>query len=452
MFGALSRFFGFGNGQQQNEEDGELQQPSDIPRKEEEELFFVELDKILDRISSQEHESNENVSIDYSIRNDRLTIKIDKLRDSLKQTFFCGDANNDGGTTSTEKSEKFSISDEIDNLNESIEYGKQISNKSFSKEEQFNKSIDDGSTCSFNLACEEKSLDKGKNNDFLVCDSQHVGIGVVSINEELPIVVEQSPNSNGKNKDNQQNELKDPEVDEDQQVPIHHHVEFSFCDDDNLAPNQLVDIDKLLLSCGEKNNDRNPSSLSNPSIFENSYVVVDICHSICERGGENQKDESSTNQKFSENVVSNGNVVVSNQATPTKTQARTFIIDSLVDQQQKANNAPMSPLERPILPNMGLEFPSSPIRTRRTRKRKILEEKKLANDKYYTNEESRKKTLFKTRINFTEEEEKYIIQGVEKYGTGKWVQIVQEYPFHGSRTNVDIKDKYRTMKNRGDFD
>ena len=48
---------------------------------------------------------------------------------------------------------------------------------------------------------------------------------------------------------------------------------------------------------------------------------------------------------------------------------------------------------------------------------------------------------------FSEEEEKYLIEGVKKYGEGKWSLILTSYPFVG-RTNVNLKDKWRNMQKK----
>ena len=51
------------------------------------------------------------------------------------------------------------------------------------------------------------------------------------------------------------------------------------------------------------------------------------------------------------------------------------------------------------------------------------------------------------RRRFTDEEKACIASGVSIFGKGKWVEILAMYPQElGTRSNVDIKDCYRTMK------
>ncbi len=45
---------------------------------------------------------------------------------------------------------------------------------------------------------------------------------------------------------------------------------------------------------------------------------------------------------------------------------------------------------------------------------------------------------------YTAEEESFLRRGVAKLGKF-WNQILCTYPFHGSRTAVDIMDKYKRM-------
>ncbi|XP_065664125.1 homeobox protein 2-like isoform X2 [Hydra vulgaris] len=53
------------------------------------------------------------------------------------------------------------------------------------------------------------------------------------------------------------------------------------------------------------------------------------------------------------------------------------------------------------------------------------------------------------RVPFSKDEEVYIKEGIKKFGIGNWCKIKRSYPFHPNRTNVSIKDKYRTMKRQG---
>jgi len=46
---------------------------------------------------------------------------------------------------------------------------------------------------------------------------------------------------------------------------------------------------------------------------------------------------------------------------------------------------------------------------------------------------------------FSQEEERYLAEGVSQFGVGSWKKILMSFPFHGKRTPVDLKDKYRNM-------
>ncbi|XP_057295205.1 uncharacterized protein LOC130623710 isoform X2 [Hydractinia symbiolongicarpus] len=55
------------------------------------------------------------------------------------------------------------------------------------------------------------------------------------------------------------------------------------------------------------------------------------------------------------------------------------------------------------------------------------------------------------RVAFTDEEERFLIEGISHIGVGKWAAILRRYKFHQCRTSVSLKDKYRTMKKQGYF-
>ena len=48
------------------------------------------------------------------------------------------------------------------------------------------------------------------------------------------------------------------------------------------------------------------------------------------------------------------------------------------------------------------------------------------------------------RLEYTEDEEHYLLEGLRKMGKC-WTQILATYQFHPSRTAVDLKDKYKSM-------
>ena len=41
------------------------------------------------------------------------------------------------------------------------------------------------------------------------------------------------------------------------------------------------------------------------------------------------------------------------------------------------------------------------------------------------------------------------MRGIEQFGVGDWSNILKHFKFHKSRTNVNLKDKYRTMLKQG---
>lgn len=55
------------------------------------------------------------------------------------------------------------------------------------------------------------------------------------------------------------------------------------------------------------------------------------------------------------------------------------------------------------------------------------------------------------RVAFTDEEERFLIEGIHHIGVGKWTAILRRYKFQQCRTSVSLKDKYRTMKKQGFF-
>lgn len=56
------------------------------------------------------------------------------------------------------------------------------------------------------------------------------------------------------------------------------------------------------------------------------------------------------------------------------------------------------------------------------------------------------------RLRFTDEEKRAIKEGILRYGVGQWSQIKAEYGLIlRNRTNVNIKDCYRTMVKRGEL-
>ena len=55
----------------------------------------------------------------------------------------------------------------------------------------------------------------------------------------------------------------------------------------------------------------------------------------------------------------------------------------------------------------------------------------------------------KSRVRFSKREVENLLEGVKRFGVGKWAKIANHYEFHESRTNVHLKDKYRTMKSQG---
>ena len=52
------------------------------------------------------------------------------------------------------------------------------------------------------------------------------------------------------------------------------------------------------------------------------------------------------------------------------------------------------------------------------------------------------------RIKWTDEEVEYLKEGVERFGFGSWKTILNAYPFHNRRSNVDLKDKWRNLQKK----
>ena len=50
------------------------------------------------------------------------------------------------------------------------------------------------------------------------------------------------------------------------------------------------------------------------------------------------------------------------------------------------------------------------------------------------------------RTAWTSTEEASLLEGVSKYGLGKWKFILGEFEFHSTRSSVDLKDKFRNLK------
>lgn len=59
-----------------------------------------------------------------------------------------------------------------------------------------------------------------------------------------------------------------------------------------------------------------------------------------------------------------------------------------------------------------------------------------------------KKTKQQTRRRWTLEEDELLIYGVQKWGVGNWSQIRSSMHITG-RSNVNLKDRWRTLKNQG---
>ena len=50
---------------------------------------------------------------------------------------------------------------------------------------------------------------------------------------------------------------------------------------------------------------------------------------------------------------------------------------------------------------------------------------------------------------WTRQEEFELIKGTMECGIGNWKEILQKYQFPSWRTNVHLKDKYRTLEKKG---
>jgi hypothetical protein len=55
----------------------------------------------------------------------------------------------------------------------------------------------------------------------------------------------------------------------------------------------------------------------------------------------------------------------------------------------------------------------------------------------------------KKPIPYTDEEKRMLLEGVAKFGVGKWKEILKEYDFTGNdRSAVNLKDLYRTLQRK----
>ncbi|XP_040265632.1 telomeric repeat-binding factor 2 isoform X2 [Bufo bufo] len=86
--------------------------------------------------------------------------------------------------------------------------------------------------------------------------------------------------------------------------------------------------------------------------------------------------------------------------------------------------------------------------SRVSEKESVVEEQDTWSDEddlFQRSSKSTNSTSSSGRRKWTIEETDWIKSGVEKYGEGKWAQILKNYPFH-LRTAIMIKDRWRTMK------
>ncbi|XP_044126083.1 telomeric repeat-binding factor 2 isoform X3 [Bufo gargarizans] len=86
--------------------------------------------------------------------------------------------------------------------------------------------------------------------------------------------------------------------------------------------------------------------------------------------------------------------------------------------------------------------------SRVSEKESVVEEQDTWSDEddlFQRSSKSTNSTSSSGRRRWTIEETDWIKSGVEKYGEGKWAQILKNYPFH-QRTAIMIKDRWRTMK------
>jgi hypothetical protein len=54
------------------------------------------------------------------------------------------------------------------------------------------------------------------------------------------------------------------------------------------------------------------------------------------------------------------------------------------------------------------------------------------------------------RMPFSEEENQFLREGVQRYGVGQWSAILNTYPFHPLRNAVALKDRWRYISLRAD--
>ena len=61
------------------------------------------------------------------------------------------------------------------------------------------------------------------------------------------------------------------------------------------------------------------------------------------------------------------------------------------------------------------------------------------------------RTLYsaRRRCRWTRDEELRLIRGVSRYGEGNWREIQRHCGFTRTRTNIDLKDKFRNLQKQG---
>ena len=55
------------------------------------------------------------------------------------------------------------------------------------------------------------------------------------------------------------------------------------------------------------------------------------------------------------------------------------------------------------------------------------------------------KPSHRKRHPWTIQEVSWLKKGVQKFGAGKWQEILLSYPFPAYRTSIDLKDKWRNL-------
>ncbi|XP_071973470.1 telomeric repeat-binding factor 2 isoform X2 [Engystomops pustulosus] len=240
----------------------------------------------------------------------------------------------------------------------------------------------------------------------------------------------------------------------------------------NMFENQIKDIPSFLLSLAQKDHvDLNGESMEHPVSNKLAEQSTGI---ISPNDETTTSDHGSPASQFKE-VTTNENEVVEETSIIKEMgqqQRCTVTLHQLVmepDSQQDSEiieedepeiKSAKEPQQQKRNNSFVRKLFTSPVTSKRRKtsedhhvseKRNIVEEQDTwSEEDNLFNENKSSKSASNTSISgrrkkWTEQETEWIKLGVEKYGEGKWTQILKCYPFQ-QRTAPMIKDRWRTMK------